>query len=162
MARIDKNFIEWIRQQISQWTRYSTEEHDEILSRTLVRLAQNGGVNAPKRWSLSVAKNVGLELIREQSRARDSLVELSSHTVFTSKIELNMSPAWRRLPSKHRELFRLVYVDGQPVSVAARTLNVKRSTAKSWLDRDKAKLRQDATLRALAGVILENTDPRRN
>lgn len=57
------------------------------------------------------------------------------------ELSLLVNEALKQLPDNHRELFIRHYYYGQTVSEAAKEMELNDSTAKSWLKRDREKLK---------------------
>lgn len=160
------------RTEIDRWNCCSEDEREEIYSETVARYwqrqvdPQRPPITNRIGWLLGTAKRVRLE--RHRIAIRDSSVRVQQldKTGWTSlaanpnresgqpsrRIPFEGSSAWCELSGLHRQLFLRVKVDGISLSVAATELGLNRSTAKSWIDRDRRKLSRDETLRTLAGV----------
>ncbi len=158
---------------------YDHEEREEIFSRTLLLLSARSDIENLDAWFLATAENVGKELIRENTRERKILqevaefqitlqkqpersatsLEIRTHT--TRNLPLNDSPTWNNLPLDRRKLQWMVKVEGLAVATAAHELGVNRSTAKSWIARDTAKLQKDKVLMKMVGIS-EHVKPESN
>ena len=101
-----------------------------------------------KPYLASIARHKAYSLLRkyhEELPLEDDILIYDSENI-ELKIEQKelsklMTEALDQLPVDHRELFIRHYYYGQTVSEAAKEMNINDSTAKSWLKRDREKLR---------------------
>lgn len=114
-----------------------------------------------KPYLAAIARNKAFSLLRqyrEELPLEDDILIYDDEDI-QLKIEQNelsrlVSEALDQLSRTHRELFIRHYYYGQTVCEAAKEMNINDSTAKSWLKRDREKLREILTEK---GVEAEET-----
>ena len=179
---IQNEVIEKFSEQIRRWRRLTSTEQDGIISDSLDtyrrKITEGEQIQQPLNFLLSVARNHKRRAFskRKESQVKERAyrallapdrhrgsVAFRSHSPVEEVVEatpvyldLDSSPTWHGLPPLHKELFRLVIVEELPVATAARMIGESRSTAKSWLQRDKQKLSCDERLRQLAKIDQRN------
>ena len=105
-----------------------------------------------KPYLAAIARNKAFSLLRqyrEELPLDDDILIYDSENI-ELKIEQKelsrlVTEALNGLPCEHRELFIRHYYYGQTVAEAAKAMNINDSTAKSWLKRDREKLREILT-----------------
>ncbi|WP_437192510.1 RNA polymerase sigma factor [Planctomicrobium sp. SH527] len=154
----------------NKWKKFSMTERDEIFSNALLIFHTHNStkeIEQPLYWLVSTAKKIQFEVLRE--RKKQHAVDEAARVTCVSKQRLSCNSSnseaprrskvlekrfanidtWKKLTAHHRELIIKVYVENLSVSAAAREIGIPRSTAKSWISRDLARLRRDLALQNL-------------
>lgn len=119
-----------------------------------------------KPYLAAIARNKSFSLLR---RYREELLLDEDILIYDDEnIELKIekkelaglvNEALFELPREHRELFIRHYYYGQTVAEAARIMDINDSTAKSWLKRDREKLKEILTEKGIeSGTVLGKAD----
>lgn len=105
-----------------------------------------------KSYLAVIARNKAFSLLRrfhEELPLEDDILIYDSENIQLEieqkELSRLLNEALATLPAEHRELFVRHYYYGQTVAEAAKEMNINDSTAKSWLKRDREKLREILT-----------------
>ena len=179
---IRNEVIEKFSKDVHRWRELTSTEQDEVVSVALTtfsrKVSEGEQFKKPLNFLFKAARKLKMKAFerRVACQAKDEKyraqfapdrhrgsVAFRSHSPVEEVVEaspvhldLDSSPTWHGLPPLHKELFRLVVVEELPVATAARKIGESRSTAKSWLQRDKQKLSCDERLRQLAKIDQRN------
>jgi RNA polymerase sigma-70 factor (ECF subfamily) len=131
------------------------EVRQETFLRVLTTLRRKGGLQHPERLGAfvnTVCNNVYLETIRSESRtnpyphenfdAVDTRVNVESEFV-TGETKKQVEAVLARLPAKHRDLLRMVFLEEKDKSEVCREMNVERSYLRVLIHRAKSCFRTD-------------------
>ena len=173
---IEPAVVRQLTQTVERWRQLSVTEQDEIISDVLEAFRKKSmdgqQIAKPMHWLLAAAKRLKLATFRRRREMRirhevyqstfipdrhhgDEGVVRSrvSRCIEDSRsLELDSSEEWNQLNPDHKELFRLVFVEELQITEAAKVLGVSRSTAKSWIVRDRRTLSRDPQLRLMAKI----------
>ena len=173
---IEPQVVKLFTESVQRWRQLTVIEQDEIISNSLDafrKKSTEGEVFAkPLHWLLAAAKKLKLATFRQRKKVqlrheeyqstfipdrhhgREGVARSrTSHDIEGSgSLELDSSDEWSRLKPDHKELFRLVFVEELQITEAAKVLGVSRSTAKSWIARDRRTLSRDRQLRLMAKI----------
>lgn len=173
---IEPTMIKQLVQRVERWRQLSVTEQDEIVSDVLEayrKKSMDGQQFAkPLHWLLAAARKLKLATFRQRKKRQlrhekyqSTFISdrhlgdegsFGSHNSQSSdgsgSLELEFSDEWNRLKPDHKELFRLVFVEELQITEAAKVLGVSRSTAKSWIVRDRRTLSRDPQLRLMAKI----------
>ncbi|WP_437194489.1 RNA polymerase sigma factor [Planctomicrobium sp. SH527] len=155
---------------IDKRKKFSMTEQEEIFSNALLKFHTHNSkkeIERPLNWLVSTAKKIQFDVLRERKKQHE--VDEAARITYASKQRLSCNSSnseaqrhskalekrfanietWKKLTAHHRELIIKVYVENLSVSAAAREIGIPRSTAKSWISRDFARLRRDLALQNL-------------
>lgn len=131
------------------------EIQQETFLRVLTTLRRKGGLQHPERLGAfvnTVCNNVYLESIRAESRtnpyphedfdAVDTRVNIESEFV-TAETKQQVEKVLARLPTKQRDLLRMVFLEEKDKAEVCREMNVDREYLRVLIHRAKSCFRSD-------------------
>ena len=148
-----------LEQQIKAWEMPPGVTREEIVTEAMSTywLAWCSGrrIEKPVQWLLATARRKKLELFRRNNsfvRPTDAQLEAlfcPMTRLHGTRIRLKESKSWADFSPKQRFVLRETIMHGRPVSEVAAEVNIKRSTAKSWVSRLPRRLAGDTYFQSL-------------